>query len=809
MKNNNLFSENIVDVNFEEILGDRIARYSQYIIQDRALPDVRDGLKPVQRRILYAMNKDGNTYDKAYRKSAKTVGLVIGNYHPHGDSSVYDAMVRLAQDWKMRVPLVDMHGNKGSIDDDPAAAMRYTEARLAKISQELIGDITSDTVDFTWNFDDTEKEPTVLPARYLNLLVNGAMGIAYGYATKIPPHNLKEVSEACIYRLNNPNCTLSEVTKYIFGPDFPTGGIVQGKEGILSAFSSGSGRIVVRAKVDVVDQKGLKSLIISEVPYEVVKAQLVEKIDKIRIGKDLDGISEVRDESDRNGIKIVVELKKQANVELILNYLYKNTPLQVYYNYNMVCIVDKKPMQLGLMNIIDAYLTFYEEFNIRLINYQIDKLNQRLEILEGLIKAISILDEVISLIRASHDKSDAKNRLMIAFDFTANQAEAIVTLQLYRLTSTDITSLEKEHQEKSHALKVKKSLLKDSDLLKDYLTTGLNNIISEYGSKRLTKIEAEVEEIKIEQADLINSEEIMISVSVGGYLKQSSLRSFKASDSYPGLRESDQLLTYGVANTLDNIILSSKSGSYACISAYSLNEFKWKDVGDHVNKFVNFEPNDELIDAFVVDDFSKKYQVVSLTSDGQIRRCSLSDYELSRKSKISSSIKLKKNANLIRSLLCNENDELIIATKNGYINRYLVSDIGLTSINTQGVKALNLGKDDEVVDMQLIQDRDMLVVFAKNGTKRLRIADIEVSNRNKKGILLAKNTKSNPTEIKRIVACNIHDSIIMAADDIREILAKDVSLMDLTATFSNSIKVNQNTSIVKKLQYTYKQEEKE
>lgn len=809
MKNNSIFDENIVDMNFEEVLGDRIARYSQYIIQDRALPDVRDGLKPVQRRILYAMNKDGNTFDKAYRKSAKTVGLVIGNYHPHGDSSVYDAMVRLAQDWKMRQPLVDMHGNKGSIDDDPAAAMRYTEARLAKISEELIGDINSDTVDFSWNFDDTEKEPTVLPARYLNLLVNGATGIAYGYATKIPPHNLKEVSEACIYRLNNPNSTLSEIMQFIKGPDFPTGGIVQGQEGIISAFTSGSGRVVVRAKVDVVDKKSFQSLEITEIPYEVIKSQLVEKIDRIRVGKDLDDIVEVRDETDRNGIKIVVDLKKNANVNLVLNYLYKNTPLQVYYNYNMVCIVDKKPMQLGLINIIDAYLTFYEEFNIRLINYQIVKLQERLEILEGLIKAISILDEIIKIIRASKDKADAKNRLVIAYNFTERQSEAIVSLQLYRLTSTDITLLEKEHKEKKSQLKEYKNLLNDSDLMKRHLTVGLTEIIEKYSTDRLTKLEAEVQEIKIDQTALINSEEVKVSISCAGYLKESSLRSYNASDSYPGLREKDQVLAYGSVNTLDTLVLSSKNGGYACIPVYQITEHKWKDIGDHVNKYVNFEPNDQMIDSFVVNDFTTNHQVISVTSNGQIRRCLLSDYQLTRTSKISSSIKLKKEAKLVRSLICNENDEIVIVTRKGFVNRYPVSEISLTSINTQGMKGLNLAKDDEVVDLQIITDSEMLCVFGKNGTKRIRISDVELSNRNKKGVLIAKNTKSNPTLIKRAVAGNINDIITINNGECHDILVKDVTLMELGSTFSSSVKFTNDSNIVNKLQYNYLVVEKE
>ncbi len=796
-------SEKIINTNLEDVLSDRMARYSKYIIQDRGLPDVRDGLKPVQRRILYAMNKEGNTSEKAYRKSAKTVGIVIGNYHPHGDSSVYEAMVRMAQDWKMKQPLVDMHGNKGSIDDDPAAAMRYTEARLSKITKELIGDIDSDTVNFSLNFDDTETEPTVFPSRYLNLLVNGSFGIAYGYATKIPTHNLAEITKACIRRLNNPNCTLEEIMEDVKGPDFPTGGVVFGKKGIIDAFTTGSGRVLVRSKVEVIEKKGTSSIVITEIPYEVVKSSLVEKIDKIRVNKDIDGISDVRDESDRSGLKIVVDLKKDVNSELILNYLYKNTSLQVYYNYNMVCIVDKKPMQLGLINIIDAYLTFYEEFTLRLTDFQIKKLESRMHILEGLIKAISILDEVIELIRASKDKGDAKNRLILTFNFTDAQAEAIVMLQLYRLTNTDILILEKELKEKASQLRDKQRIVSDKSYLKLTITNELERIIEQYSEDRKSVIIDEMVEIVIDQKALINSEVVMSSLTKGGYLKQSSMRSFKASDAYPGIREADQLIGLSEVNTLDTIIPTAKSGKYACINVYDLVESKWKDNGEHVNKYVNFAPGDSIVDGIVVNDFQTNYQVICITAKGQIKRSLLSEYNLQRRSKVSVSMKVKKDDELLRSVLCHETDELVLVTRDGFCVRYNANDIPLTGLSTQGVKALNLGKDDVVVDIAIITEKDMLTVFANSGTKRIRISEIEVSSRTKKGITICKKNKSNPAIIEGIVSGNLNDKIVIQNGQFKEIQIKDVTLMDLDSSFSGSIKLSKNYQIVRGLQFAY------
>ena len=415
----------IYDYSLEEIMGDRFGKYSKYIIQDRAIPDVRDGLKPVQRRILYSMYKERNTFDKPYKKSARAVGDVMGKYHPHGDSSIYEAIVRMSQDWKMKEPFVDMQGNNGSIDGDSAAASRYTEARLSKIANEMLMDIDKDTVIMSPNYDDTLLEPTVLPSRFPNLLVNGTTGISAGYATNIPPHNLGEVIDATIYRIDNPNSTLDDIMNYIKGPDFPTGAIIEGIDGIRSAYETGRGKIMIKSKVSIEKNK----IIIHEIPYEVNKANLVRKMDEIRIDKKIEGIVEVRDESDKDGLQIAVDLKKDANAENILNYFYKNTELQISYNFNNVVIVNRRPMLLGLLGIIDAYVAHQEEIVTKRSEYDLRMAKTRYHIVEGLIKAISILDDVIKTIRASKNKADAIKNLVEKYEFTEKQADAIVTLQ--------------------------------------------------------------------------------------------------------------------------------------------------------------------------------------------------------------------------------------------------------------------------------------------------------------------------------------------------------------------------------------------
>ncbi|EMV4770523.1 DNA topoisomerase IV subunit A, partial [Listeria monocytogenes] len=577
--------QHIQDLALEEVMGDRFGRYSKYIIQERALPDVRDGLKPVQRRILFAMNVEGNTAEKGFRKSAKTVGNVIGNYHPHGDSSVYEAMVRMSQDWKVRNMLIEMHGNNGSVDGDPPAAMRYTEARLSPISAELLRDIEKETVDFIPNFDDTSSEPTVLPARFPNLLVNGSTGISAGYATDIPPHNLTEIIEAVIKRLDNPLCTTDDIMKIVKGPDFPTGGIIQGIDGIRKAYQTGKGRVVVRSKTEIEDIRGgRKQITIHEIPYEVNKANLVKRMDELRIEKKIEGISEVRDETDRTGLRIAVELKKDANAEGVLNYLFKNTDLQVSYNFNMVAINKKRPELMGIIPMLDAYIEHQKEIITKRSEYDIRKARARQHILEGLIKALSILDEVIKLIRGSKDKRDAKLNLQTKYDFSEKQAEAIVSLQLYRLTNTDIHELQSEAKSLAEQISVLEKILGDEAELIAVLKEELAEIKKKYKTARRTEVQAEIAEIKIDTEVLVANEDVIVSVTKEGYVKRTSQRSYAASNGAElAMKEADHAIFIQKMNSLDSLLLFTSKGNFIYRPVHELPDIRWKNLGDHVS----------------------------------------------------------------------------------------------------------------------------------------------------------------------------------------------------------------------------------
>ena len=615
-------SEIIQDLSLEDVLGDRFGRYSKYIIQERALPDVRDGLKPVQRRILYAMYSSGNTHDKNFRKSAKTVGDVIGQYHPHGDSSVYEAMVRLSQDWKLRHVLIEMHGNNGSIDNDPPAAMRYTEAKLSLLAEELLRDINKETVSFIPNYDDTTLEPMVLPSRFPNLLVNGSTGISAGYATDIPPHNLAEVIQATLKYIDNPDITVNQLMKYIKGPDFPTGGIIQGIDGIKKAYESGKGRIIVRSKVEEETlRNGRKQLIITEIPYEVNKSSLVKRIDELRADKKVDGIVEVRDETDRTGLRIAIELKKDVNSESIKNYLYKNSDLQISYNFNMVAISDGRPKLMGIRQIIDSYLNHQIEVVANRTKFELDNAEKRMHIVEGLIKALSILDKVIELIRSSKNKRDAKENLIEVYEFTEEQAEAIVMLQLYRLTNTDIVALEGEHKELEALIKQLRHILDNHDALLNVIKEELNEIKKKFKSERLSLIEAEIEEIKIDKEVMVPSEEVILSMTRHGYIKRTSIRSFNASGVEDiGLKDGDSLLKHQEVNTQDTVLVFTNKGRYLFIPVHKLADIRWKELGQHVSQIVPIEEDEVIINVFNEKDFNTDAFYVFATQNGMIKK---------------------------------------------------------------------------------------------------------------------------------------------------------------------------------------------
>lgn len=783
--------DKMLNTQLEEIMQDRFGRYSKYIIQERALPDVRDGLKPVQRRILYAMYADGNTADKTYRKSAKTVGLVIGNYHPHGDSSVYDAMVRLSQSWKMNVPLVDMQGNNGSVDDDPAAAMRYTEARLSKFAQSLLNDIEEETVIFTPNFDDTSLEPSVLPASLPHLLVNGSSGIAAGYATNIPPHSINEILEGTIYRLNHPDCGIDELSKLVLGPDFPTGGIVFGHQGILDAFRSGKGRIVIRAKAEITQTRTIQQIIVTEIPYEVIKSNLVKKLDDIRLNKQLDALLDVRDETDRNGMRIVLDLKKDADANLILNYLYKNTDLQIYYTYNMVTIVNQRPVLSGLIDILDAFIAFRKEVVLKRSHFRANAIEKRMHILEGLIKAISVLDEVITLIRSSKDKQDAKLKLIERFVFTDAQAEAIVTLRLYRLTNTDIIEIKQELAALQHEFQLLSGIIKSPDLLKNVLVKELQAMLANFKQARRSQIEKEVEEIVIDRKSMIPNEKVMLTATQDGYLKRVSMRSYQSSEaSLTGLKEGDKLLGSIEAETYDTLLVFSDKGSYAQIPLLNIEDSKWKDIGNHFGHYVKSEGHEKLISAFLVKTFNSAAYLVSVTKNGMIKRSPLSAFEVSRINRTYDAMSLSAKDEVIETCVMYEGDSIFLSTLEGYGVHYAMDSIPENMTKSKGVKAMNLSTGDHVVSACVHRDdKASLMVIAQNGQmKRVALKELELNHRPAKGELLARKVKSNPLYVQHLLSALPFEQVRITPDSSQWVFVKDIPLMEKTASFSQGVK---------------------
>ncbi|HDF5451170.1 TPA: DNA topoisomerase IV subunit A [Staphylococcus aureus] len=747
-------SEIIQDLSLEDVLGDRFGRYSKYIIQERALPDVRDGLKPVQRRILYAMYSSGNTHDKNFRKSAKTVGDVIGQYHPHGDSSVYEAMVRLSQDWKLRHVLIEMHGNNGSIDNDPPAAMRYTEAKLSLLAEELLRDINKETVSFISNYDDTTLEPMVLPSRFPNLLVNGSTGISAGYATDIPPHNLAEVIQATLKYIDNPDITVNQLMKYIKGPDFPTGGIIQGIDGIKKAYESGKGRIIVRSKVEEETlRNGRKQLIITEIPYEVNKSSLVKRIDELRADKKVDGIVEVRDETDRTGLRIAIELKKDVNSESIKNYLYKNSDLQISYNFNMVAISDGRPKLMGIRQIIDSYLNHQIEVVANRTKFELDNAEKRMHIVEGLIKALSILDKVIELIRSSKNKRDAKENLIEVYEFTEEQAEAIVMLQLYRLTNTDIVALEGEHKELEALIKQLRHILDNHDALLNVIKEELNEIKKKFKSERLSLIEAEIEEIKIDKEVMVPSEEVILSMTRHGYIKRTSIRSYNASGVEDiGLKDGDSLLKHQEVNTQDTVLVFTNKGRYLFIPVHKLADIRWKELGQHVSQIVPIEEDEVVINVFNEKDFNTDAFYVFATQNGMIKKSTVPLFKTTRFNKPLIATKVKENDDLI-SVMRFEKDQLItIITNKGMSLTYNTSELSDTGLRAAGVKSINLKAEDFVVMTEGVSENDTILMATQRGSlKRISFKILQVAKRAQRGITLLKELKKNP---HRIVAAH-------------------------------------------------------
>ncbi len=789
--------EHILHDNLEDIMSDRFARYSKYIIQERALPDARDGLKPVQRRILYAMYEDGNTFNKPYRKSAKTVGNVIGNYHPHGDISVYEAMVRLSQNWKITNPLVDMQGNNGSIDDDPAAAMRYTEARLSEISSYLLEDIDKDTVEWAPNFSDEKLEPTVLPARYPNLLTNGITGIASGYATNIPPHNLNEVVDACIYRIQHANCTLEELMQFVKGPDFPTGGIVMGLDGIKQAFQTGRGKVMVRSKVRIEQTRTIQQIVIYEIPYDVVKSQMVKKIDEIRLNKKIDGLLDVRDESDRTGLRVVIDVKKDIDTEQILNYLYKNTDLQVSYNYNMIAIVDKAPVQMSLADSLDAFIKHREDVVLKRSKFDYEQKSKRAHIVDGLIRAVSIMDEIIHLIRQSKNKADAKKNLIERFDFSEQQAEAIVTMRLYRLTNTDVKELKQEQSLLKKEMKRLHAILTDVNTLHQVLIEELEEINAKIHTPRLSEIQAKVQEIVIDKRAMVADEMVMVPITRDGYIKKVSMRSYNASNTDPtGMKDSDSVLAYGSCSTLDTLLFFTNRGTYGYLPVYEIEEGKWKDLGSHLGNYIKMDSNEKIIQAYFLRSFNPNVQVIMASQFGMIKRSRLSDFEVSRNNKSMVCMKIGSMDQVVSvTLSYSPEDSIAVVSQQGYALQYSAQEVAMMTLRTKGVKAMNLGKEDCIADVTILQaDKQVLLVGDKAQMKRLKVEEIAQLKRPAKGNRLYKWVKSNPVYVKSIYAVEANQGFDLMSEDPIHFEAKDISLMNASATFSTPFgKLNEFT----------------
>ena len=783
--------EKIYDYTLEEIMGVRFGRYSKYIIQDRAIPDVRDGLKPVQRRILYGMYRGHHTYDKPYVKSARSVGDIMGKYHPHGDSSIYDAMVRMSQWWKQSTPYIDMHGNNGSMDGDSPAAMRYTEARLSKISNELLEDMDKETIAWAPNFDDSEIEPTVLPARFPNLIVNGATGISAGYATNIPPHNLGEIIDATIKRIDSPNCYLDTIMEIVKGPDFPTGGVVEGISGIRSAYETGRGKIIIKSKCAFEEEKGKVVLAISEIPFEVNKALLVRKIDEIRIDKKIDGILEVRDESDREGLRIAIDIKKDANRELILNYLLKNTDLQVSYNFNMIVIDHRRPKQLGLLAILDSYIEFKKEVIVKRTKYDLSMAKARLHIVEGLIKCLSILDAVIKVIRASKNKADAKENLVKEFDFTKEQAEAIVMLQLYKLTNTDVTELEKEMANLSIIVTNLEEILNSEDKLKAVMKEELRRVKKEYATPRKTEIKDEITEIKIDTTVMIPKEDVLVMITKDGYIKRTSWRSYQASHEESSLKDNDYVLGLYELNTLDTLLLFTNLGNYLYVPVHIIPDIKWKDMGKHISNIIKLEENEEIISAIPVVDFEDKKDITIATKNGMIKRSILSDFQVSRYSKPIQCIKLKEDDAVVDAFMTLESD-IFIATSGNYGLWFDKEDIPVVGVKASGVKAIKL-KDDVVVSVSNFsaEKQEFLLLVTDKGTgKRVKMAEFEKASRAHRGLLLLREVKTNPYHTVKAFITNSKEHIGIKTPDINLLKVSEFPIMDRYSTGSTISKHN-------------------
>lgn len=723
--------ENIHHETMEEIMGSRFATYAKYVIQDRAIPDARDGLKPVQRRIIYAMYKDGNIFSRPTRKCAHTVGQVMGKYHPHGDSSIYEALVRMSQSWKVNNALITFQGNNGSIDGDGPAAYRYTEAKLSQIAEEMIRDIDKNTVDMALTFDDTEFEPTVLPSRFPNLLVNGTEGIAVGMATEIPTHNLKEVIDAVIYRINHVRVEPQDLLQFIPGPDFPGGGKIIRSKGLQDIYLEGRGRIEILAKTEVVNTEKEKKIIVTEIPYKSVKIDIVHEIDMLRHNNVLPGIAEVRDESDREGLRVVIDVKKEANIDVIHQYLLTKSGLHANYSANMVAIVNGSPKTMNILDFIDCFIEHQVNVITRRSDYDLAKAESRLHIVNGLIKAVSIVDQIVAVIRSSKDKQDSKLNLQNQFGFTEAQSEAIVMLQLYKLSNTDITTLENEKKSLEENIEFLHGILEDRSKLNRLLISDLREISRKYGLPRKTELVDKGENTQIDKRDLISKELVKLAVTRDGYIKRSSLKSYRSSgdNPLPGMKSGDVLIYAGEAYTTDFLICFTNAGNFLYIPVHQITENKWKDEGRHINYLINLNPNEKIVRAYVVEEFRPDIYFAIVSQNGQIKRLPLSDFQVIRYSKPLVCIKLLQDDQVADVTVTDGDSNLVLFSSDGNSVMFNENELPTSGMRSGGVKSFAKLGSAKIVNLLAYpreNSRGKVVLITDKAC--IRIYDVEKTN---------------------------------------------------------------------------------
>lgn len=760
---------NVLEVDINQEMKKSYIDYAMSVIVSRALPDVRDGLKPVHRRILYSMYELGLTPDKGYRKCARIVGDVLGKYHPHGDSSVYDALVRLAQDFSIRYTLVDGHGNFGSVDGDPAAAMRYTEAKMDKIAIQMLKDINKKTVDFMPNFDGEEQEPVVLPSRFPNLLVNGSSGIAVGMATNIPPHNLNEVIDGIIMLMENEDVTISELMTKIKGPDFPTSGIILGRAGIKSAYETGRGRILVRAKTEIEEHKNRQRIIVTELPYQVNKAKLIENIADLVKDKKVDGISDLRDESDRDGMRIVIELKRDANANIVLNRLYKHTKMQDTFGAIMLALVDGEPKVLNLKEMLKHYVAFQKQVVRRRTEFDLEKAKDRAEILEGLKIALDNIDAVISLIRSSKTTAEAKEGLMSKFNLSERQVQAILEMRLQRLTGLERDKIEQEYNDVIKLIEELKAILADENLLLQVIKDELIEIKSKYGDERRTQIDINSIEGGINIEDLIDEEDVVITLTHNGYIKRlpadtysSQKRGGKGIQAMT-TKEDDFVEHVFITSNLNNLLFFTNKGRAYALKVYEIPEAGRTAKGMNIVNILPLDPDERIQAVLPLKEFKEDQFLIMGTKNGIIKKTSLSAYSSIRKNGVIA-IKLREDDELIGVRMTNGNSEILIITKNGYSIRFNESDVRPMGRTATGVKAITLREGDITVGMEVAkEDEELLVVSEKGFGKRTSVSEYPIRHRGGKGVITYKVTNKTGTLVgARIV--NDTDEIMLIND---------------------------------------------